>query len=378
MTTPNAWRRRSRELATWAWKSLVMRTDSWGGYLPLTYRMVKVRPDGTQYTLKSVTKPPVARRGQTLLTGDVIARHFAGWSEGDIIGLHVTSPYSTCKWIAVDVDAHTTDDDPERNLRFAIYIHDVLVSLGFSPSLFDADGKGGFHLWQTFADPIPAATAHRFAKWLVKGSKDHGFASPVESFPKSPRLHGAKLGNWLRLPGRHHTRPHWSLLWDERGHWLGDEETVAGILSTKPGDPGLIPREALIDPAAERVARPVHKPRASTGAPMDDRAVALACLDHIRNDACTHYDTWIGVGMALHSVDSGGGMRSEWETWSRRSTKHMDGQTEKWNSFTKDGGLTLGYLVMLAKRDGFDVFAAARKAQQSTTVKPIRWAGKQL
>ena len=69
-----------------------------------------------------------------------------------------------------------------------------------------------------------------------------------------------------------------------------------------------------------------------------DRVTALAALAAISNNPGLHYDDWLAVGMALHSVESSEGMRSEWEAWSRTSSKFVEGEcSRKWASFSGSG-----------------------------------------
>jgi hypothetical protein len=65
-----------------------------------------------------------------------------------------------------------------------------------------------------------------------------------EVFPKQPRLtERVKCGNWLRLPGQHHTKD-----WSSRAFngvvWLDAAGTVDHILSIEGDSPRLIPPEA--------------------------------------------------------------------------------------------------------------------------------------
>ena len=83
-----------------------------------------------------------------------------------------------------------------------------------------------------------------------------------------------------------------------------------------------------------------------------ERAIAyLKALDTARAD---DYDTWLQVGMALHSVGDDA-LLSHWEHWSRQSAKHKPKDCEqKWRSFTAgSGAITLGTLGQLAKQDGW-------------------------
>src|SRR5262249_23271936 len=56
------------------------------------------------------------------------------------------------------------------------------------------------------------------------------------------------VGNWIRLPGRHYKRPHWTQIWNGE-RWLEEEEAVAEILNHR-GDPA-----GLVAPWVELAAR---------------------------------------------------------------------------------------------------------------------------
>lgn len=65
-----------------------------------------------------------------------------------------------------------------------------------------------------------------------------------------------------------------------------------------------------------------------------------------------HYDDWLAVGMALHSVDDS--LLNDWRTWSAQSDKDIDGECDrKWASFTPNGGVGIGTLGELAKANGW-------------------------
>jgi len=73
--------------------------------------------------------------------------------------------------------------------------------------------------------------------------------------------------------------------------------------------------------------------------PMFDDSVDMAevrsALDAIDPD-CDH-DTWVQVGMALHSIDPALGL-GEWDAWSSRGAKYDAGVvTRKWDSFNGSG-----------------------------------------
>jgi hypothetical protein len=64
-------------------------------------------------------------------------------------------------------------------------------------------------------------------------------------------------------------------------------------------------------------------------------------------------DTWLKVGMALHSTESGDQAYGLWNEWANQSDKFdIADQRRIWDSF-KPGGLTLGSLFALAKNNGW-------------------------
>jgi hypothetical protein len=100
-------------------------------------------------------KKLLTEKGQ--LTRRVLARHFRGASEGDLIGLHALSLKNTCRWLAIDIDLHD-DADPEQaggNRRAAVRYWRRLKEAGFTPLLLASNGRGGFHLVVLFDAPVP-------------------------------------------------------------------------------------------------------------------------------------------------------------------------------------------------------------------------------
>jgi hypothetical protein len=84
----------------------------------------------------------------------------------------------------------------------------------------------------------------------------------------------------------------------------------------------------------------------------DDRALALAALAGLSAARADDYDSWIRVGMVLHSVADD--LLDDWDQWSRKSDKYKAGEcAEKWQTFTRGGRLTLGSLIHWARLDGW-------------------------
>ncbi|WP_244329377.1 DUF3987 domain-containing protein [Tolypothrix sp. PCC 7910] len=64
------------------------------------------------------------------------------------------------------------------------------------------------------------------------------------------------------------------------------------------------------------------------------------------------YDTWIKVGMALHSVSQD--LLTEWDDWSRGASNYDENACAKhWKSFKSGKGVGLGTLGLLAKQNGW-------------------------
>src|SRR5262249_45342709 len=90
------------------------------------------------------------------------------------------------------------------------------------------------------AAPAPTARVFWFLRHLTRDFARRGLPKHPETFPKQSAVPLGKFGNWLRLPGRHHTREHWSRVWDG-GCWLEGEEAVDFLLSLAGPPPGLRP-----------------------------------------------------------------------------------------------------------------------------------------
>jgi hypothetical protein len=227
------WQQLAPDLARWTSARLVNRTDVWGAYKPLPMRA----PDKPSI----YTAPAVKDRGKRFLTEGTIARHFAGSDQGHLIGLHSTSAANTSRWGAADVDWHGAGSpDPAANLTAALAWYAKLRQLGFYPLLTDSNGRGGYHLLALFSEPAPTARVHAFLRWLVSDYREHGLTAAPEVFPKQAAIAPGRYGNWLRLPGRHHTREHWSRVWNGSA-WLEGMAAADYLLSVPGSAPALIP-----------------------------------------------------------------------------------------------------------------------------------------
>ena len=226
------WRQRAPELAIWTMKRLVNRTDVWGRYLAKRYRKSK---EGT--INNAITAPFREERGKVFLNAESLEKHFKTRSTGGILGVHSSSSDRTSRWFAIDIDLHDADDlavSREGNFAAAKYWQQKLMDIGFDPLLMDSNGRGGFHLMVVFDQPMETASVHQFAKRLIEDYPKRGLDVSPEVFPGKTKWN--HYGNWLRLPGRHHTHEHFTKIWNDEPwddqEWLEGHEAIDRILGT--------------------------------------------------------------------------------------------------------------------------------------------------
>jgi putative DNA primase/helicase len=273
--TTHAWGQRASELAEWGWERLVNRTDVWGGYIREQDRGKEyTRADGTTCKLgKTTTRPAQKHRGQSVLAREVLVQHFRARDAGAVIGLHTTSPDNTSKWGGIDIDHHGEGgNDPVKNWEAALHWYDRLVARGFRPLLIDSNGAGGYHLRILFASAIPTPRLFWFLRSVVADHASVGLGAAPELFPKQSEIKPDRYGNWMRVPGRHHSREHWSRVWSG-SEWLDGNDAIDHLLSLT-GDPvDLVPENSEID---HRIRAYIAKvPNLGEGQGRDDLAYTL-------------------------------------------------------------------------------------------------------
>jgi hypothetical protein len=213
---------------------LVNRTDCHGGFRSES-QVDYLRREGKKVS------PQTTRRQQ--LTPEVLGGHFAATCRQGLVGTYPADPNNRGRWGALDIDNH--DDDPgtaAANERAARWWYRELVRLGFRPLLIDGNGNGSYHLWVLLARRVSAERLHHFLTGLGADHGRFGLAAPPEVFPRQPdvRATPGQLGNWLRLPGRHHQRNHWSRVWDGKA-WLEGDRAIDFMLALTGDAPGLVP-----------------------------------------------------------------------------------------------------------------------------------------
>lgn len=240
------WRERAPELAEWTMRCLVNRTDVWGRYLAKKYRQSEEGPVN-----HAITAPFRDERGKVFLNQSSLEKHFRTQLVSGVLGLHSTSASLSSRWLAIDIDLHDEEElsvTAESNFAAALHWYRVLIEAGFDPLLMDSNGKGGFHLLVVFATPMCTRSVNRFGLDLVSDFANRGLDVAPEIFPGKPAWN--HYGDWLRLPGRHHTREHYTRVycdeaWSEE-HWLEGHQAIDRILATRLADMDLCARHGIV------------------------------------------------------------------------------------------------------------------------------------
>lgn len=235
------WSAFAPELAAFLLDRLPNRFDVWGAYIPENRRIVD-KP--TVWTA-----PAKTRRGVEQLSVQHLAQHFTARHAGDVIGLHTTGPENTSRWFGLDFDVHDECGDAIDAQREAVgaafaWCTDVLGER-FSLLLEDSNGNGGRHLWGYFEEPVPTPALFVYLS-AIAGECFAATGCRPETYPKQPRLGLTKtgaqqVGNWLRLPGRHHTKPHWSRLAWPGGAWQSGGGAARMLFDWPASDPSAVP-----------------------------------------------------------------------------------------------------------------------------------------
>ena len=276
------WLRYADELAEWAMERLVNRRDVW-----------------SQYTLKDgkirvVMLPIVERRklGTDMVTITKLHRHFSAKSVAHLIGLHSISDHSTCKWFAVDVDLHdetlpNADEIAEANFAACLGWAERLCAQGMDPLLLDSNGVGGYHVWVLLDKEYPLADVFDFADELRSDWDALGLPRKPEIFPPKRVVAHDDLPYTLRTPGRHHTRHHYTRVWNfdalGENEWLEGGDAIEVMISTRPSR---LPKARKAKKKETLVAAPGPKKKEVTRKPR-------ICLD--LDGVLAQYDKWKGV-----------------------------------------------------------------------------------
>ncbi len=349
MTCP--WMSLVASLAQWAFR-LITRRDVYGKYVPTDRRT-----DLKKIAFMEKAEP----------TEDVLSAHFAGQS---VIGLFVLAIDGSCRVVVIDIDRHGEEGDANANEKAAITLFDRAVGQGCSAFLEDSNGCGGYKLWLIFEEPVPASWARQFARRLVEDWKDLGLEKQPEIFPKQDTLKPGKFGNFVRLPGRHHTLDFWSRIWDGTG-WREGEDAARVILATRGSLATSLSEELRCDKTLPSGSSAKTTPGKANARPIPIWLVRSAS-EALPTSFFTSYEIWLNLGMSLLGLGDEG-LRL-WEEASRnKCPKYRAGACgEKWVTFTlQPGGLTYRSLFRWAMQFGWSP-RGRKKSGRAITPAPTR------
>jgi hypothetical protein len=254
---------------------------------------------------------------------------------------------------------HTYDADGISELAESPHVRAVGLVLGETSGVIalDFDGDGSTAMFQEVYgvewNRLPPTVAWTSGR---PNRRQMAFRVPSDMWPY---LRGRRFFNTadgrtvLELRGAGHQ----SIIAGEHPDTLGYEWI-----------PGRSPADLQVADAPEWLLAPLMKskaePTAAEHQPSSaaDRPRALDLLAHIPARDADNYDTWLNVGMALHSVDPG--LLHEWKEWSKSSPKFDDEVClSKWISF-KGSGVSIGTLHFLAERAGYRYRRPQEERQQ--------------
>lgn len=215
----------------------------------------------------------------------------------------------------------------------------------------DHDGKSASQMLESWGMPISSLPP----SWTVTSGRDGRFQI-IYQVPK-------KYWSDIR------TRRFKTGITDTEGkpeqvelRWDGCQSVIAGAHPLTGGYswlPGRSPSDlAIAEAPADLIARMLRQAtQSAANLPLavgnDDSARARSYLNTLSPSRADDYDEWLEVGMALHSLGDDS-LLQDWISWSAQSSKFKPGDCEhKWRSFKSTGGITLGTLGQLAKKDGW-------------------------
>lgn len=286
------WIRYAPELAEWAMKRLVNRRDVW-----------------SQYTIKndkvSVVMLPIKERrklGTDMVTINKLERHFSGRAPNHLVGMFSISDHSTCKWLAIDIDLHdesiaNADEVIEANKAALFAWAGKLRAMGMDPLVMDSNGVGGYHIWVLFDKEYPLADVYDFGESIRSEWEAYNLPRKPEMFPPKREVGPDDLPYTLRLPGRHHSRPHYTRIYNfefpDETEWLDGGEAIEVMLATKPSKLPKVKKKKDKPKPANRVdVTPKKLAKKKTGATPRIQTRPRVCLD--LDGVLARYDGWHG------------------------------------------------------------------------------------
>jgi predicted P-loop ATPase len=204
----------------------------------------------------------------------------------------------------------------------------------------DHDGLGASEVLEQIGAPLRELPK----SWAVTSGRDGRlqiiYQVPEPFWPtiKTTKLRSSVKGEQLEL------------------RWAGCQSVVAGAHPItgayrwlKGRSPADLPAAEAPSPLLQQMQRKQPDPAPLLRIPETDSSRARDFLDRIPAADADDYDTWVKVGMALHSAGDDS-LLQDWIRWSATSGKYEPGICQsKWKSFNStSGGVSVGTLAHLA------------------------------
>lgn len=232
-----AWRSNSKLLALWAWDFYVLRTDGYGRYRTDAEVKKLTAILASQLTTKKRKKKVFGQTTEHLeVTLALLESHFDPIDRSCIIGIlcyavGLTGDVYYIRSLSIDIDNHDSPVPLLENHRFAIAIYKRLRKLGYHPLLTDSNGASGFHIEVSFDGLVECWKAQAIGNFVTSDYAQFNQKTAPEVYPRSIGETPKSTGNWLRMPGKHHSRDHWSGVWNGGTLWLTSLDAVNYLLN---------------------------------------------------------------------------------------------------------------------------------------------------
>ncbi len=220
----------------------VNRRDVWGRYLAEKYRGTSTT--GAQKN-KAITAPFARERGKIYLQESSLVKHFKAKEGSGVLGMHSQDRNGTSRWFGIDIDYHSPDEytgSREANYLAATTWFGKLQEMGFDPLLLDSNGDGGYHLLVFFESAMETKSVLAFVTGIVSDAEMLGLEQAPDLFPGSRGK--SHYGSWLRLPGRHHSRQHYTRVYSDEPYadqrWLEGHDAIDRMLSIQAANQDLL------------------------------------------------------------------------------------------------------------------------------------------
>jgi hypothetical protein len=240
--------------------------------------------------------------------------------------------------------SHATDVDGIFEIAASPHVHAIGLVLGPESGVMavDFDGTGSTVTFKEIYNR-PYSDLPKTVSWSSgrPNRRQLAFRVPLDYWP-----HLRNRRTWSR---------NGSIVFELR--WANHQSVIAGAHPDTAGYhwlPGRSPNDIAVADAPDwllepLLKRPSESPAAEYQPTEADGRNAVTLLEHItpRED----YESWLAVGMALHSVNPG--FLTNWVEWSRGCSNFNEEEClAKWTSFKKHG-ITIGTLYHYARQDGF-------------------------